>query len=82
MAELFCKLRSFFERRTSSDYHSSHEQHLAADFLVEKIHLLHCIRSFRSIISGLIFVRREGRAMKIDWGGEGGQREEVRWRRC
>ena len=68
MPELFCENRSLFDWRTSLDYHSSHEQHLAAVFLVEKIHLLHCIRSFRIIISGLIFVRREGGAMKNDWG--------------
>ena len=68
MPELFCKIRLFFNRRTSLDYHSSHEQHLAAVFL-EKIHLLPGIRSFRTIISGLNFVRREVGAMKNDWGG-------------
>ena len=71
MLELFCEIRLFFNRRTSLDYHSSHEQHLAAVFLVEKIHLLHCIRSFRTIISRLIFVRRKGGTRKNDWEREG-----------
>ena len=55
------------------EYHSSHEQHLATVFL-EKIHLLPCIRSFKTIISDLIFVRREGGAIigrKLNGGGAG-----------
>ena len=71
MPELFCEIRLFFGRRTSFDYHSKHEQHLAAVFLVEKTNLLHCIRSFRTIISRLILVRREGRAMNNNCQREG-----------
>ena len=64
-------MHSYFVRLdyfSVGEHHLSHEQHLAAVFLVEKIHLLHYIPSFRTIISRLIFVRREGGAMKIDWG--------------